>query len=203
MDNLLVNKYLFINFQYKKNERLNSLALFEQDKKIELFSNNINAENKIKEIKIDWDNLSSAEKKNYHEIKIRNNKFLEDSEKIKRMNGISYFKKFVFKNNENENSIAESSQKWKKLKSEMKENLRKKANIINLKNERLFAIQNLINGDKPKRNKNAENLFKVEIKKNGKGEEITKTWEELNEEEKNYYKQKFHRLNISFIFAKK
>ena len=85
----------------------------------------------------------------------------------------------------------------------MKENLRKKANIINLKNERLFAIQNLINGDKPKRNKNAENLFKVEIKKNGKGEEITKTWEELNEEEKNYYKQKFHRLNISFIFAKK
>lgn len=43
----------------------------------------------------------------------------------------------------------------------------------------------------------------MEIKKNGKGEEITKTWEELNEEEKNYYEQKIHGLNISYIFAKK
>jgi len=46
----------------------------------------------------------------------------------------------------------------------MKENLRKKANIINLKNERLFAIQNLIKGDKPKKNKNDENLFYEIIK---------------------------------------
>lgn len=181
----MINKYLFLNYRFEKSERLNSYDLFKQDKFIELYRKDVSAEKEKKNIRIEWNNLPSKDRKKYKDIKIRNNKFLDEEENITKMTGLYYFQKYIFKNNSNKISALESVKEWKSLTPKNREILNKKTTIVNIKNERLFDIKNLINCDKPKRLKSAKNLYNTEIKKKCNSE-IIMSRENLTEKEKKY-----------------
>ena len=205
----IVRHYLFKDYNDVVQCSITPYKLFLNERMIEGFEKNLDP----KDVKIsaskDWKSMPIKEKKIYKNRKEENDNFFEKVKKLKKVSGISLFIQKVIemakKKDEPIPKLEEIKDGWKELPLSMKTKFKKYAQSINEEREKLNDIFELINGIKPRLPSGPYSIFiKEKLKENEINDlnEGKKLWKQLNEDEKEIYLKKAHRLKLAYQYKK-
>jgi len=151
----------------------------------------------ITKAKKKWENVNNKIKNNYTNIKNKILKYLNNLEQIELITGLDLYIKENYEENKNKE---EYEKEWNSLVINKKHIYIKKANIENIKNEILINIKEVIS-DKIEIKQQFEpiKLFKddlIELYDININYDISELWDNLEDNIKELYKIKCHRLNL-------
>ena len=204
-----IRHYLFRDYNEAIQSSVTAFRLFENERMMEGFEKNLNPNDIKEEVREEWKKMDIQEKRIYLDRKKENDNFFEKVKKNKKVNGITmYIQKVIEmaqKKDQKEPSLEEISDSWKKLPKEIKNKFKNYAKVINNEREKENDIFELINGVKPKRPAGAyrifvqEKLLENEIKSFEEGKTL---WKKLDDDEKEKYLKKAHRLQLAYQYKK-
>lgn len=205
----IVRHYLFKDYNDVIQCSITPYQLFLNEKMIEGFENNLDPNDVKNSASIQWKSMTRKEKKIYTQKKEENDNFFEKVKKLKKVNGISIFIQKVIETAKNKNepipNLEEIKYSWSILPISMKNKFKKYAESINEEREKLNDIYELVNGLKPKLPSGSYKLFlqeKLKEKRINDFNEGKKLWDELNDDEKEKYLKKAHRLKLAYQYKK-
>ena len=166
-----------------------------------------------KEVRIkaskDWKSMEEKDKLVYRQKKKENDNFFEKAKKIKNVIGPAMYIQKIIENakikKEKIPTLTEVISNWKTLSASEKKKYEKYAQLINEERKKLKDIYELVNGIKPKRPCGAYKIFLQEkfkdkaIKNMDEGHKI---WMTLNDDEKEKYLKKGHRVQLAYQYKK-
>ena len=205
----IIRHYLFKDYNENIRSPPTAYSLFVSERMMEGFEQNLDPTEVKKNAKIDWKKMSAEEKLVYTQKKKENDNFFEKAKNIKKVNGVSMFFQKVIEmakiKNETIPTLIEVTSSWKVLPSNIKKKFEKYAESINEEREKLRDIYEIVNGIKPKSPCGAYKIFLQEQFKNKNiknTEEAKELWNELNDDEKEKYLKKAHRIQLAYKYKK-
>ena len=188
----VINKYLFLGINSFKKKNISEFDFYVLDDIIKDDKNRLK-EHMVTKAKKKWETINNKIKNNYINIKNKILKYLNNLEKIEL---ITYIKE----NYEENKNKEEYEKEWNSLVINKKHIYIKKANIENIKNEILINIKEVIS-DKIEIKQQFEpiKLFKddlIELYDININSDILELWDNLEDNIKELYKIKCHRLNL-------
>ena len=192
----LINKYLFLGINCFKKKNISEFDFYLLDDIIKDDKNRLK-EHMITKAKKKWEIVNNKIKNNYINIKNKILKYLNNLENIEVRTGLDLYIKENFEENKNKE---EYEKEWDSLLINKKQIYIQKAYIENIKNEILLNIKEVIK-DKIEIKKQFEplKLFKddlIELYEINTNDDISELWDNLEENIKELYKIKCHRLNL-------
>ena len=192
----LINKYLFLGINCFKKKNISEFDFYLLDDIIKDDKNRLK-EHMITKAKKKWEIVNNKIKNNYINIKNKILKYLNNLENIEARTGLDLYIKENFEENKNKE---EYEKEWDSLLINKKHIYIQKAYIENIKNEILLNIKEVIK-DKIEIKKQFEplKLFKddlIELYEINTNDDISELWDNLEENIKELYKIKSHRLNL-------
>ena len=192
----LINKYLFLGINCFKKKNISEFDFYLLDDIIKDDKNRLK-EHMITKAKKKWEIVNNKIKNNYINIKNKILKYLNNLENIEVRTGLDLYIKENFEENKNKE---EYEKEWNSLSINKKHIYIQKAYIENIKNEILLNIKEVIK-DKIEIKKQFEplKLFKddlIELYEININDDISELWDNLEENIKELYKIKSHRLNL-------
>ena len=192
----LINKYLFLGINCFKRKNISEFDFYLLDDIIKDDKNRLK-EHMITKAKKKWEIVNNKIKNNYINIKNKILKYLNNLENIEVRTGLDLYIKENFEENKNKE---EYEKEWDSLLINKKHIYIQKAYIENIKNEILLNIKEVIK-DKIEIKKQFEplKLFKddlIELYEININDDISELWDNLEENIKELYKIKSHRLNL-------
>ena len=192
----LINKYLFLGINCFKKKNISEFDFYLLDDIIKDDKNRLK-EHMITKAKKKWEIVNNKIKNNYINIKNKILKYLNNLENIEARTGLDLYIKENFEENKNKE---EYEKEWDSLLINKKQIYIQKAYIENIKNEILLNIKEVIK-DKIEIKKQFEplKLFKddlIELYEINTNDDISELWDNLEENIKELYKIKSHRLNL-------
>ena len=192
----VINKYLFLGINSFKKKNISEFDFYVLDDIIKDDKNRLK-EHMITKAKKKWENVNNKIKNNYINIKNKILKYLNNLEKIELITGLDLYIKENYEENKNKE---EYEKEWNSLVITKKHIYIKKANIENIKNEILINIKEVIS-DKIEIKQQFEpiKLFKddlIELYDININSDISELWDNLEDNIKELYKIKCHRLNL-------
>ena len=192
----VINKYLFLGINSFKKKNISEFDFYVLDDIIKDDKNRLK-EHMVKKAKKKWETINNKIKNNYINIKNKILKYLNNLEKIELITGLDLYIKENYEENKNKE---EYEKEWNSLVITKKHIYIKKANIENIKNEILINIKEVIS-DKIEIKQQFEpiKLFKddlIELYDININSDISELWDNLEDNIKELYKIKCHRLNL-------
>ena len=206
----IVRHYLFKDYNEIIQKPPTAYNIFVNERMVEGFKNNYDPKEVKKLAYEDWKKMDNKEKEIYFEKKDENDNIFEKAKNLKKINGMGLFIQEVFQKAINKNleqmpSLQEIIETWKSSPSAIKQKFEKYAKELNEERQKLTDIYELVNGIKPKLPAGAFKIF-VQEKCNGKScsnmSEMNDMWNKLNDDEKEVYLKKAHRLNLAYQYKK-
>ena len=192
----VINKYLFLGINSFKKKNISEFDFYVLDDIIKDDKNRLK-EHMVTKAKKKWETINNKIKNNYINIKNKILKYLNNLEKIELITGLDLYIKENYEENKNKE---EYEKEWNSLVITKKHIYIKKANIENIKNEILINIKEVIS-DKIEIKQQFEpiKLFKddlIELYDININSDISELWDNLEDNIKELYKIKCHRLNL-------
>ena len=192
----VINKYLFPGINSFKKKNISEFDFYVLDDIIKDDKNRLK-EHMVTKAKKKWETINNKIKNNYINIKNKILKYLNNLEKIELITGLDLYIKENYEENKNKE---EYEKEWNSLVITKKHIYIKKANIENIKNEILINIKEVIS-DKIEIKQQFEpiKLFKddlIELYDININSDISELWVNLEDNIKELYKIKCHRLNL-------
>ena len=192
----VINKYLFLGINSFKKKNISEFDFYVLDDIIKDDKNRLK-EHMVTKAKKKWETINNKIKNNYTNIKNKILKYLNNLEKIELITGLDLYIKENYEENKNKE---EYEKEWNSLVITKKHIYIKKANIENIKNEILINIKEVIS-DKIEIKQQFEpiKLFKddlIELYDININSDISELWDNLEDNIKELYKIKCHRLNL-------
>ena len=192
----VINKYLFPGINSFKKKNISEFDFYVLDDIIKDDKNRLK-EHMVTKAKKKWETINNKIKNNYINIKNKILKYLNNLEKIELITGLDLYIKENYEENKNKE---EYEKEWNSLVITKKHIYIKKANIENIKNEILINIKEVIS-DKIEIKQQFEpiKLFKddlIELYDININSDISELWDNLEDNIKELYKIKCHRLNL-------
>ena len=192
----VINKYLFLGINSFKKKNISEFDFYVLDDIIKDDKNRLK-EHMVTKAKKKWETINNKIKNNYINIKNKILKYLNNLEQIELITGLDLYIKENYEENKNKE---EYEKEWNSLVITKKHIYIKKANIENIKNEILINIKEVIS-DKIEIKQQFEpiKLFKddlIELYDININSDISELWDNLEDNIKELYKIKCHRLNL-------
>ena len=192
----VINKYLFLGITSFKKKNISEFDFYVLDDIIKDDKNRLK-EHMVTKAKKKWETINNKIKNNYINIKNKILKYLNNLEQIELITGLDLYIKENYEDNKNKE---EYEKEWNSLVITKKHIYIKKANIENIKNEILINIKEVIS-DKIEIKQQFEpiKLFKddlIELYDININSDISELWDNLEDNIKELYKIKCHRLNL-------
>ena len=201
-DIILIKKYLFYYIKEDLNTIYETIDIYINDQLILAYENGNELNPEIYREK--WSKLSQNIKNKYEDIRNKLLDILKNSKNYSLLSGLNYYQKLNSSNinSGGKNKMQIQNQNWNQLSDDEKFQWKQKALISNIENERQMELKNLYIKNCIKFSYSNEfDLFYCDFKKYYTPSKLAKKyWEELSNDIKNKYKNKFHRLLISYKF---
>ena len=192
----VINKYLFLGINSFKKKNISEFDFYVLDDIIKDDKNRLK-EHMVTKAKKKWETINNKIKNNYINIKNKILKYLNNLEKIELITGLDLYIKENYEENKNKE---EYEKEWNSLVITKKHIYIKKANIENIKNEILINIKEVISDKiEIKQQFKPIKLFKddlIELYDININSDISELWDNLEDNIKELYKIKCHRLNL-------
>jgi hypothetical protein len=204
-------RILFFN---QNKEGATAYRIFLNEKLKEAIDTDANPQDVKKEASKEWAQMSNEDKAEWKKKKKENDTWWDRCKKTRNVNAYSVFiqKKFEeLKKDDDDATLTfkEVSKYWNKLSDKEKLKYKRFADDINEERRKAKDIYEITHGIQPARPAGAYRLFLSQVAKEGKLKgkknplvEGKRLWENLDNEEKDYYLKLSHRVHLCYIYKK-